>query len=158
MEASLMFYQKLLKDLEEKGFRTNPYDPCVANKEVNGSQFTIVWHVDDLKLSHKDPRVVTEMIEHLKSLYEELPNGEVKRMTVQRGRSLDYLGMKFDFNKPGKVEITMFDHIKKILKEFPDPLRNKTLSSPNTPKLFEVRKEAVPLETEKSKLFHRLVA
>ena len=52
-EASLMFYQKLLKDLEAKGFKTNPYDPCVANKEINGSQFTIVWHVDDLKLSHR---------------------------------------------------------------------------------------------------------
>ena len=58
MEASLMFYQKLLKDLEEKGFKTNPYDPCVANKEVNGSQFTIKWHVDDLKLSYKDPEVM----------------------------------------------------------------------------------------------------
>ena len=51
---------------------TNPYDPCVANKEINGSQFTIVWHVDDLKLSHKDPKVVDEMVQHLRNLYEEL--------------------------------------------------------------------------------------
>ena len=52
MEASLMFYQKLRKDLEDKEFEVNPYDPCVANKMIDGSQFTIVWHVDDLKLSH----------------------------------------------------------------------------------------------------------
>ena len=42
MEASLMFYQKLLKDLESKGFVVNTYDPCVANKIINGEQFTIV--------------------------------------------------------------------------------------------------------------------
>ena len=38
MEASLMFYQKLLKDLEEKAFKTNPYYPCVTNEDVNGCQ------------------------------------------------------------------------------------------------------------------------
>ena len=58
MEASLMFYQKLRKDLEDLGFEVNPYDPCVANKMIEGSQFTIIWHVDDLKLSHKNPHVV----------------------------------------------------------------------------------------------------
>ena len=37
MEASLMFYQKLRKDLEDQGFEVNPYDPCVANKMIDGS-------------------------------------------------------------------------------------------------------------------------
>ena len=32
------------------------------------------------------------------------------------------------------------------------------MSSPNTPKLFEVRKDAIPLDEERSKLFHRLLA
>ena len=54
MEVSLMFYQKLRKDMENKGIEVNPYDPCVANKMIDGSQFTIVWHVDDVKLSHKN--------------------------------------------------------------------------------------------------------
>ena len=35
MEASLLFYQNLLKDFEAKDFKTNPYDPCVTNKEIN---------------------------------------------------------------------------------------------------------------------------
>ena len=43
----------------------NPYDNCVANKIINGSQFTIVWHVDDLKLSHVDPDEVTKIIDLL---------------------------------------------------------------------------------------------
>ena len=37
-------------------------------------------------------------------------------------------------------------------------MRNKSLSSPNTLKLFEVRKDAIPLDEERSKLFQRLVA
>ena len=41
------------------GFEVNPYAPCVANKMVDGSQCTVAWHVDDLKVSHKDKAVVT---------------------------------------------------------------------------------------------------
>ena len=55
LQSALLFYNKLRKDLEDSGFEVNPYDPCVANKEVRGSQMTVVWHVDDMKISHKMP-------------------------------------------------------------------------------------------------------
>jgi hypothetical protein len=49
MRASLLFYQKLRKEVEEYGFKINPYDPCVANKLTeNGKQFTMIWHADNL--------------------------------------------------------------------------------------------------------------
>lgn len=41
IETSLILYQKLLKDLETRGLKTNPYYLCVANKMINGSQFTL---------------------------------------------------------------------------------------------------------------------
>ncbi len=41
----------------------NPYDPCVVNKEISGKQCTVLWHVDDLKISHVDPEVVTAVID-----------------------------------------------------------------------------------------------
>jgi hypothetical protein len=34
-------------------FANNPYDPCVANKMIEGEQMTICFHVDDCKLSHR---------------------------------------------------------------------------------------------------------
>jgi len=34
MQASLLFYRKLRKELEDFGFMVNPYNPCVANKDV----------------------------------------------------------------------------------------------------------------------------
>ena len=49
LEAALLFYQKFLKDLKELGFKINPYDPCIANRNIEASQQTICWHVDDVK-------------------------------------------------------------------------------------------------------------
>jgi hypothetical protein len=54
LEAALLWYKTFRKDLEDIRFIFNPNDPaCVANKKVPGSQQTILFHVDNLKLSHK---------------------------------------------------------------------------------------------------------
>ena len=44
------------------GFKINPYDPCVANKMIEGSLCVIAWCVDDNKISHKNPKVVDDII------------------------------------------------------------------------------------------------
>ncbi len=41
LRSALLFYWKLVEDLESNGFKLNPYDPCVANKTVNGKQMTV---------------------------------------------------------------------------------------------------------------------
>jgi hypothetical protein len=52
MRASLLFYRKLRKELEDYGFEINPYDPCVANRVTEcGKQMTVIWHVDNLIVS-----------------------------------------------------------------------------------------------------------
>jgi hypothetical protein len=53
LEAALLWYKTFRKDLEDIGFIFNPYNPCVANKKVQGLQQTIIFHVDNLKSSHK---------------------------------------------------------------------------------------------------------
>jgi hypothetical protein len=60
LQAALLFWQNLSTQLAEWGFEINPYDFCVANKTIDGKQCTIVWHVDDLKISHVDRKVVTK--------------------------------------------------------------------------------------------------
>ena len=57
--AALLLYKRLRSDLENMGFEINPYDPCVANKIVSGHHMTICWHLDDLKVSHKNEDAVT---------------------------------------------------------------------------------------------------
>jgi hypothetical protein len=65
MVASLLYYCKFTKSLTEIGFKINPYDPCVANKMIEGKQMTICFHVDDFKLSHCKSKVMDKMIEWL---------------------------------------------------------------------------------------------
>ena len=36
LKSALLFYKQLVTDLTNIGFTLNPYDPCVANKMVNG--------------------------------------------------------------------------------------------------------------------------
>jgi hypothetical protein len=66
MVASLLYYRKFTKSLTEIGFELNPYDPCVANKMIEGKQMTICFHVDDCKLSHRTPKGMDKMIKWLR--------------------------------------------------------------------------------------------
>ena len=52
LQAVQLFWRLLLNTLKEWGFKLNEYDQCMANKTINGKQCTIIWHVDDLKISH----------------------------------------------------------------------------------------------------------
>ena len=71
LESSLLFYKKLLRDLEKEGFEVNPYDPCVANKIGDGKQLTVTWHVDDLKVSHVKTEVIDDFIQWVQDKYED---------------------------------------------------------------------------------------
>ena len=101
LRASLLFYKILRSDLENMGYKINPYDPCVANKMVNRHQMTIFWHVDDLKVSHKDKNAVMALAEKLAELYG--PN-----TTVSRGKLHEYPGVDIDWNSvPGTMIVSM---------------------------------------------------
>ena len=68
MKSALLFYQKLVGDLKRVGFELNPYDFCVANKTSKGKQLTVCCHVDDLKISHEDKQVVSNVIKWFKMI------------------------------------------------------------------------------------------
>ena len=81
LRAALLFYKRLRSDLENMGFEVNPYDPCVANKMVNKHQMTICWHVDDLKVSHKEESAVIALAMKLSVLYGSKTTNVVVRYT-----------------------------------------------------------------------------
>ena len=83
--------------LEKEGFVIYPYDKCVANKEIYGKQCNVVWYVDDNKISHEDPQVVTDVIGLMKKYFSEL--------TVTRGKKHRFLGMNIGINKDNLVRI-----------------------------------------------------
>ena len=59
LRASLLFYKRPDICLEDKRFAINDYDLCVANKMADGSKMTVCWHVDDLKISHRDDEMIS---------------------------------------------------------------------------------------------------
>ena len=155
LESSLLFYKKLVRDLEEIGFEINPYDPCVANKMVDGKQLTITWHVDDLKASHVKTQVIDDFIQWVRDKYE-----DVTKVKPSRGKKHDYLAMLLDYSTPGVVKIDMSDYVKKILAEFPylKELGTEGAKSPAAEHLFKMNDKCKKLEKEKKDEFHTNVA
>ena len=70
LQAAMLFWEELSGFLtNELGFITNPYDCCVVNKIINGTQCTILWHVDDLKISHVSQDVLEDIVRELNKRY-----------------------------------------------------------------------------------------
>ena len=102
LESAFLWYQLYSDTLKELGFEINPYDQCVVNKVINGKQCTIVFYVDDNKISHMNESVVMSVIEEISKHFGEL--------TVSRGKKHDFLGMDIEI-KDGKVHIGMKDQV-----------------------------------------------
>ena len=84
VQSALLWYKMFHEHLKHLGFVINPYDPCVANKNINGKQCTIAWYVDDTKMSHAESTVVTEVIAQIEERF--------GKMTVKRGKAHDFSG------------------------------------------------------------------
>ena len=62
----MLWHTLYIHTLKCLGFELDHYDMCVANKIVDSSKCTIAFYVDDNKISHRDPKVVDEIIEWIK--------------------------------------------------------------------------------------------
>ena len=69
-------------------FERKPYDKFVANKVIEGTQFTIDWYVDDNTLLHKNPEVISDIINEVKKSFGEL--------SVVKGNNHTFLGMNIE--------------------------------------------------------------
>ena len=152
LQAALLWYSKFREDLESKGFKFNPYDPCVANRMMGGKQHTIVFHVDDLKSSHEDKTVNDKFERWLQDKY-----GEHGKVKVHRGAKHDYLGMVLDYRERRKIVVDMTDYIKDMLGEFPVKFKDKEkVATPAADHLFEAGKGR-RLDCNRAETFHTVV-
>ena len=77
----------------------NPYDRCVANKILEGKQFTIVWYFNYNKASHVNPKAIDELIRYLKVHF--------GIIVITRGKKHSFLGMNIEITKEKKIQIYM---------------------------------------------------
>ena len=116
---------------------------------INGKQCTIAWYVDDNKVSHEDPKVVTDIIEEIKKHF-----GDLK---VNRGNIHDFLGMKIKINGNKTISLDMKDQINEALEMFGEKIEGP-ISSPATKLLQYVKEDSKQLDTDMSEKFHSVVA
>ena len=150
MQAALLWYRTFVKFLKDGEFKINKYDPCIANKIINGKQCTICWHVDDTKILHVDKNVVRVLVNNIEK--------EFGTMTVTRGKEHVFVGMNFKLNEDGTVSISMNDYIEEYIASYGEEIsKNNTKTSTNS-KLFNVDVHSIKLSEDKSDIFHHIVA
>ena len=144
----------------EVGFNINPYEPCVANKIIDGQQMTICYCVYACKLSHRRSKVNDQMIKWLRQEYESILEDRSGKMTVSRGKVHKYLGMTLDYNVRGQVQITIIDFLDKVLIAFNkvEPKGGGTKTSAAPENLFKVDEYCEKLPHSKTVQFHNLAA
>jgi hypothetical protein len=108
----------------------------VANRKVQGLQQTFLFHVDDLKSSHKIKAVNDRFEKWLNKKY-----GKHRKVTVTCGKVNNYLGMELDYQKQGEVKINMTKYVDNMINELPVKLGKKDAAKmPAADSLFNLRR------------------
>ena len=149
LESALLWYELYSSTLVGMGFKLNPYDLCVANKMIDGSQCTITFYVDDNKISHKRPEVVQKVISELEQHF--------GKLTVQSDvKHFDFLGMDVHIKENKKIEISMKKQILEAIEWFGENITHKP-ATPANKRLFNVNDDSEPLDEDRKEIFHSVV-
>ena len=149
VKSAMLWYKLFTGTLQKLGFKLNPYDSCVANANIAGSQCTIVWYVDDNKISHVDPSVVSGIIAHIEKHF--------GTMTVTRGDEHEFLGMRIKFDREsGTVEINMASYLRDAIQESGLDIRRHA-ATPATANHFDSSSHPLPLERAAADRFRSIV-
>ena len=92
--------------LQEWGFELNLYDWCIINKIINSKQCTILWYVNNVKISYIDDTVIKKIIGKFNQVYRKKPS-----LTINREKIYNYLGMKLDYSTKEKISIYIKNYI-----------------------------------------------
>ena len=66
LRSALLFFEKLVSDLNSIGFIINPLNTCISNMMAYGNKMTVTWQVDDLKILYVDADEMTKVIYWMK--------------------------------------------------------------------------------------------
>ena len=149
VKSALLWYDLFHGTLKDMGFTINPYDSCMANCMIEDKQCTIAWYVDDNKISHVNPDVVTMIIEKIEERF--------GKMTVTRGKEHVFLGMNIKYKDDRTAVVTMKSYLKEAIEESGMNI-NRTAATPARKNLFELDDKAAPLPKNEAEIFHSVVA
>ena len=149
VESARLWYEKLSTDLAQIGYVKNPVDMCVFNRnEQDGTQSTLVLHVDDCLITASTEDHLSKIIEEIEKMYPKLEKF--------RGRVINYLGMIFDFSTDNKVKVTMPNYVEDVL-EFCEDVEG-VAKYPAADNLFKIDSTSPLLSDKDKEFFHSGVA
>ena len=120
---------------------------------MNGEHITVQFHVDDLKVLHKEQAVLEDFLKDLRDEF-----GQEYDLTKNKGLVHEYLGITIDYSIPRKVVITMFDYLEDVIDEASQDLKNSHSYYPRNDALMKIDKDSPRLPIKDTDLFHRHVA
>ena len=112
---------------------------------INGKKCTILWYVNDNKLSKFDPNIVTEILEEIKKHFGEL--------VISGGENPDFLRMKVKLRKDTLVESSMTKKLEEVIEMFESTCAY-AVKTPGAPQLWKLNENAERLDRQKVKIFH----
>ena len=148
IDSELLWYNPFYTMLEGFGFEINPYDKCVANKVIEVTKCTIAWYIEDNKLSHKNLKLIQDIINEVKRHFGQL--------SAVRGNKHTLLGMNI-YTKEKTIQVNMFEQLKEYIESFSQDV-SALVTSTATKNIFEVRKDSEQLSEKKGENFHSVVA
>ena len=85
---------------------------------INGPQMRVMWHVDDLKVSHESELEITNFIVYLGNFFR-------NKIAVNQGDVHDYLGTNLYYSEMSKrmANVFMVKYMDKFLKDFPEEIK-----------------------------------
>ena len=123
-QASRQWHLHLKNTLENLGFSNNKLDPCLFKRVRNGETEYVAVYVDDLIIAAKDPKVISKLMDSLKSQYDLRDEGELNY----------FLGMNITKKTNGSFFLDQEKLAREVLERFNllDPSVNSVPMQPDT--------------------------
>ena len=138
-----MAYQKLAGYFKKWNFVMNLHDQCVWNKVIIDDQLPMIFHIDDVLMTHKKANVITDHIKLLDEVY-----AKNDPLSVTCGKIHEYLGMTIDFRVEGQIAFYQFDALKKLQISMLDELKGHYHNTLAPEDLFKVNKESLKVDNK----------
>ena len=149
VKSTMLWYNLFTETLTKMGLELNPYSPCVANKTINRKQCTIIWYVDNLKISHMEETVIRDLLHTIEKEF----SGNLT-ITIRKGH--DYLSMNITLPGNGTIQIKMKHYIKEAFDAFGEGV-SRGATTPAKHNLFTIDTKMPTLPKEKADLYHHIV-
>ena len=116
---------------------------------VDGEQCTIIWYVNNIKLSHKDEKVAKSALD---KIHKRFPS-----LISKIGTSHKYLGLDVKFNKDKSACISMKDRVKRTIK-ISEMDVSRRAGSPADKNLSMIDEQFQILDVKEKEISHACVA